>query len=193
MSLPKFTSAKIPEGRYRFIVAESPIQRRQPSSSGRDFIKVIFIFRVEMPDGRFRKHTEHIVPWDMKYGDLLMALGGVRDPNGDAHMGDVDEDDLVGKDFYAEIVHQPDRNDPTKTYAKLANIEIPGEGETEELPISTLPDEGEKEPTGEKFNDEPPDEDEDEEEEEADVPLPNGEPLPEDDGEPEDEDDEVPF
>lgn len=185
MSLPKFTYSKIPEGRYKFIVAESPVKRRQESRSGEDFIKVIFVFKVEMPDGRFRKHTEHIVPWDMKYGDLLLALGGIRDESNEIHLGDVDEDDLVGKEFWAEIAHEPDRKDPTKTYAKIASIEVPGEGEVEEV----------TEPTGKSFDDEPPD---DVGEEEADIPPPNnketedsGEPLPEDDGKPDDE--EAPF
>jgi len=108
-----------------------------------EFVTVVFIFRVEDGAGNTYKHRESLVPWSPTYQDILIALGGELDEKENAHLGDREED-LVGRSFEAEIIHAPDKDDPTKTWARVTNVESP------ETSIPPIP------------------------QEEEDVPMPNG-------------------
>ena len=143
MSLPPSQSMKIPEGAYTFTVSEAPTKKRHNSGMENEFVTVVFIFRVEDGAGNTYKHRESLVPWSPTYQDILIALGGELDEKENAHLGDREED-LVGRSFEAEIIHAPDKDDPTKTWARVTNVESP------ETSIPPIP------------------------QEEEDVPMPNG-------------------
>ena len=134
MSLPPSQSMKIPEGAYTFIVSEAPTKRKHNSGTDKEFVAVAFFFRVEDGSGNAYKHRESLVPWNPVYQDLLIALGGELDDKGNAHLGDMEED-LVGRSFGAEIIHEPDKEDRTKSWARIANIEPPEGREEEDVPM----------------------------------------------------------
>ena len=132
MPLPPSQSRKIPEGAYTFTVSEVPTKRKHNSGTDKEFVAVGFFFRVEDRAGNVYKHRESLIPWNPVYQDILIALGGELDEKGNAHLSTMEED-LVGKSFGAEIVHEPDRDDPQKTWARITNIEPP-EREQEDVP-----------------------------------------------------------
>ena len=117
--LPSFKPRRLPEGRYKFTIAKEPEKRRHNAGTEREFVAVTFFFRV---NGDSRTHQESIVPWDDKYRDLLLAIGGEEDEKGEVHLSDMV--DIVGKSFEADIVHEPDKDDPQKSWARIANIKV---------------------------------------------------------------------
>ena len=72
--------------------------------------------------GNIRYHKESLVPWNPGYRDLLLAFGAKPDKKGNVHLGD--EASVVGKEFDAEIIHEPDNNDPQKNWSRIANIKL---------------------------------------------------------------------
>jgi len=120
--LPPHEPRKLPEGRYTFKIAKEPEKRRHQGAQG-EFVSVTFFFKVQAPNGDVRAHAESILPWEDRYKDILLALGGEEDETGAVHLGDMI--DIVGQKFVARIKHVPDRNDKTKTWARIADIEVP--------------------------------------------------------------------
>lgn len=134
MSLPPSQSRKIPEGAYVFTVSEAPTKKKHNSGMENEFVTIAFLFRVEDSSGNTYKHRESLIPWIPVYQDILIALGGELDDKGNAHLGD-SEEALVGRSFGAEIIHEPDRDDSTKTWARIANVEPPEPKEDEDVPM----------------------------------------------------------
>jgi len=126
--VPSYTPRKLPEGEYAFTVSKETEKRKHQGSQG-DFVSVTFFFKVDDGSGAFREHKESLLPWEERYRDLLLALGGERDDKGQVHLSETV--DIVGKRFKAEIKHIPDKDDPDKTWARIANIEIPEEEKDE--------------------------------------------------------------
>ena len=124
MSLPSSQSRKVPEGAYTFTISEVPEKRWHNKDSEKEFVTITFFFRLEDTQGDTHKHRESLVPWSPVYQDILIALGGELDDKGNAHLGDTEED-LVGRSFTAEIFHEPDKDDPRKSWARITNIEPP--------------------------------------------------------------------
>lgn len=129
-SLPPYQPRKLAEGRYQFTISKEPDKIWRGTEPNR-FIVVTFFFKAEAPNGTVRNHTESIRPFDDKYQDMLYALGGKEDETGNAHLSEMI--DIIGKQFYARIKHDPDKDDPTKTWARIIDIEIP-EKEIEDVP-----------------------------------------------------------
>ena len=150
MSLPPSQSRKIPEGAYTFTVSEAPTKKRHNSGMENEFATVVFLFRVDDNVGNTYKHRESLIPWNPVYQDILVALGGELDDKGNAHLGD-SEEALVGRSFGAEIVHEPDKDNPEKTWARIANIEPPEGREEEDVPMPN----GNSEESGEPEDEEP--------------------------------------
>lgn len=72
--LPDYEPKQLPEGTYEFTLKQEPVKRR-PSSEA-DFVVVKFIFKVTGKGiNSARQHMESLLPWDVKYGQLLLALG----------------------------------------------------------------------------------------------------------------------
>lgn len=130
MNLPPHQPRKLPEGRYRFTVSKEPEKKWRGMEPDR-FISVTFFFKAETPDGNARNHTESILPWDDKYRDILLAIGGEEDSSGEVHLSEAI--DIIGKQFIARIKHEPDKDDPEKSWARISNIET-GVEKSEDVP-----------------------------------------------------------
>jgi hypothetical protein len=140
MSLPPHEPRKLPEGRYTFKVAKEPEKNRKQGKEG-PFVAVKFFFKVQDSLGNVRDHIESILPWEDRYRDILLALGGEEDEMGAVHLGDMI--DIIGKKFKAYIKHVPDKDDRTKTWARIASVEInredEGIGQTESYDSEDVP------------------------------------------------------
>ncbi len=103
------------EGRYLFEIIDDPEQRK--GLKGGEYY--IFKLAINFEDGSSRKFNQIIVPWEVRYGNLLLALGGKQEDKGAVDLGDID---LVGVEFEAEIVHIKDRKDPLTIRERLVNF-----------------------------------------------------------------------
>lgn len=129
--LPSYQPRKLPEGRYTFKIDKEPERRRHQGEQG-EFISITFSFKAQSPNGDVRNHMESILPWEDRYRDILLALGGEEDEAGNVHLSDMF--DIVGKKFDARIKHEPDRNDKSKSWARITDIEVKGKQEEEDVP-----------------------------------------------------------
>jgi len=122
MGLPDFQPTRLPEGEYRFIITDYE-KKKHPRADGGVSVTVKFTFKVELPGGSPRRHIESIACWEDRYGDLLLAIGGTKDENGTAHLSETNE--VIGSSFRAAIIHERDKDDSTKTWARVNDIRIP--------------------------------------------------------------------
>ncbi|TES92932.1 MAG: hypothetical protein E3J87_03460 [Candidatus Cloacimonadota bacterium] len=137
MELPPYEPQQVPEGHYRFKVMAEPEKTKRTSSGGNDFVSIKFSFKLMDELGNIRYHKESLVPWNPCYRDLLLAFGAKPDKKGNVHLGD--EVSVVGKEFDAEIIHEPDKDDPKKSWSRIANIklddDVPPPKEDDEVPF----------------------------------------------------------
>lgn len=137
MGLPNYEPQQVPEGSYKFLVLVEPEKRKKTSSGGKEFISILFSFKLTDEDGGVRYHKESLVPWSPGYRDLLLAFGAKPDKKGNVHLGD--EITVEGKIFEAEIIHEPDKDDSTKSWSRVANIklddDVPPPKEEDEVPF----------------------------------------------------------
>ncbi len=122
MGLPPYKPQQVPEGPYRFKVMAEPEKTKRKSSGGNDFVSIKFSFKLMDELGNIRYLKESLVPWNPCYRDLLLAFGAKPDKKGNVHLGD--EANIVGKEFDAEIIHEPDKDDPNKSWSRIANIKL---------------------------------------------------------------------
>ena len=138
MGLPPYEPQQVPEGHYRFKVMAEPEKTKRTSKDGNDFISIKFSFKLMDEDGNVRYLKESLVPWNPCYRDLLLAFGAKPDKKGNVHLGD--EAKVVGKEFDAEIIHEPDKDDPNKSWSRIANIKLDDDvPPPEEEPDSEVP------------------------------------------------------
>jgi len=128
-NLPSYQPRKLPEGQYVFKISKEPDKRRHQGEQG-EFISITFYFKVQAPNGDVRDHMESILPWEDRYGNILLAIGGIEDESGNVHLSEMF--DVVGKKFTARIKHVPDRDDPRKTWARITDIGVKREQEASE-------------------------------------------------------------
>ena len=103
------------EGRYQFQIADEPECRQGRQGGGYLILKLEIIFK----DGSRKKFNTIMIPWEKNYGDLLLALGGEKDAQGNVELNEID---LLGKQFWAEIYHFENPNNPSIMWEKLKNI-----------------------------------------------------------------------
>lgn len=133
MALPPYQPQRLPEGQYTFIISGEP-ELRKFTGTNKDFVTVKFFFRVEDATGNVRNHMESFLPWEPRYKDILLAIGGTEDDQGVVHLHETDE--ILGKSFTAEIIHEEDKKDSSKIWARIANVELPEQKKEEEAPAS---------------------------------------------------------
>jgi len=109
-----------PVGRYEFTVRSEPDKRK--AQSGRGHYYIIKFWIVEEL-GERHKFTDLFVPWELRWKDLLLALGGQEDP--DTKKIVLEDEEWVGKKFTAEIVHDDDKKRPGQKRARITNIHVP--------------------------------------------------------------------
>jgi len=100
----------IPEGHYTFTLNKEPDLEVIKGGNRR-----MVLFVIGMPGEH--KHTESFVPWDPRYEDLCKALNV-------EHGRDIQ---MEGASFQADIVYEPSKTDPEKSYARMRNIIGAGE------------------------------------------------------------------
>jgi len=134
MHLPPYEPNLVPEGHYIFEIDDNPEKRWGPNGG----IYLIFKFRITSEEGETRNCSDVFVPWEKRYKDLLVTLGAEKDERGMVHLDDIE---LIGKQFKANIVHVRDNKDPEEIRAKIKDIKKidddvppPGGGD-EELPF----------------------------------------------------------
>ena len=138
MGLPPYEPQQVPEGHYRFKVMIEPEKIKKTSpKTGNEFVTVKFSFKLTDEDGDVRYHKESLVPWNPGYRDLLLAFGAKPDKKGNVHLGD--EAEIVGKEFDAKIIHEPDKDDPRKSWSRIANIKLDDDVPMPENPEDEVP------------------------------------------------------
>lgn len=138
MRLPDSQSRLLPEGTYTFNLHEEPERRKHNSGTPKEFVSILFKFKLTGKGVDNRYHMESLVPWSPEYTRILKALGGKEDDKGNVHLSEsINDHDIYNTFFKADIIHEPDKDDPQKKWAKLANIQaenVESDGE-EEIPF----------------------------------------------------------
>ena len=101
----------IPEGHYTFTLNQEPELQKIGSGESRRLV----LYAIADPGGH--KYRESFVPWDPRYEELCDALGV-------EHGRDIR---MEGASFDADVVYEPSKDDPSKSYARLKNITKAGE------------------------------------------------------------------
>ena len=127
MGLPPYEPQQVPEGHYKFKVMAEPDLIKRGGASGKEFITVGLYFKITDEYGNSRYHKESFVPWDKRYHDLLIAFGAKEDKKGEVHLSE--QGSVVGKEFEANIIHEPDKDDTTRTWSRITNIKLEDQGD----------------------------------------------------------------
>lgn len=103
---------RLPEGHYQFTVTKTPEKFRTATG------KIRYVWHFETLIGtELKSHRESFMVWMM--GDLLRALKCKEEKKNEFEW---ELEEQVGKIIFADIVYEPDKNDPNKTWARMANI-----------------------------------------------------------------------
>lgn len=138
MQLPSHEPQQAPEGHYLFKVMEEPELRKKTSpATGNEFVTVAFRFKITDENGNSRYHRESFVPWDERYRDLLIAFGATEDKDGKVHLSE--QPSYVGKTLEADIIHEPDKDDPIKSWSRIARIKINDDVPPPDTPEDEIP------------------------------------------------------
>jgi len=116
MQWPEFEGkVKIPVGHYSFrlnvepkLEAFSYKDQAGIAKSGRRIV----VYAIGLNDAGEFSVVDRITAWEQRYADLLQALGV-------EHGRDLV---MAGSRFEADIIHETDKTDPTKSYPRLTNI-----------------------------------------------------------------------
>jgi len=103
----------IPEGHYLFTLDKEPELRVIKTKNGES--RAIDIHAISDPGEHAIKDS--FVPWDIRYKNLCDALRV-------EHGADIQ---MEGASFQADVVYEPDRDDPSKSWPRLKNIVAAGE------------------------------------------------------------------
>lgn len=112
--------AKIPEGHYSFRLNKEPELRKftyhDKAGAEREGHKII-VYAVGIGDNGEYPIADAIAAFEDRYRDLCLALGV-------EHGRDIQ---VAGAYFDADVKHELDRKDPTKSYPRLYNIRKRGD------------------------------------------------------------------
>lgn len=128
MKWPEYEGfVKIPVGHYAFRLNREPELESFPykdrdgnAKSGRKII----IYAIGLNEAGEFPVRDKITAWEPRYANLLQALGV-------EHGRDIV---MTGGRFEADVIHELDKADPTKSYPRLTNITAVGD-----IPPSTGP------------------------------------------------------
>jgi len=120
MSMPDWETLRIPEGTYTFTVKDMEKRKKTSTYSGKDFVTVSFKMMAEGASGEYFKHQESLLPWEDRYRDLLIVLGGKPEGNTRISGSDVDP---IGKSFVADIEYEVDAKDDSKSWPRMKNFQ----------------------------------------------------------------------
>ena len=121
MIFPRPENERIPEGHYQFRLNKDPELKKftyKDKNGNEKEGRKIVIFAVGLNDKGQYSIRDEIAVFDQRYADFLAALKI-------EHSKDID---VSGAVFEADIKYEADRKDPTKSWPRIANIVIPGDG-----------------------------------------------------------------
>ena len=127
--LPDWRPNLLPEGNYRFLIAEEPAIHK---TEGKPWM--IFRFNVIYPNGKTGKYSEVWFPNDEKYRRILLIAGAKPDEKGIPHLSNMETSELVGIQFDGRIAHIPDRKDESKIRDSIVEIIHPDQEVEEDIP-----------------------------------------------------------
>ena len=115
---PEPENKRIPEGHYEFRLNREPEilnftyhDKQGNEKQGRK----LKLYAIGLsPVGSFRV-IDNFLPWEERYADLCKALGV-------EHGKDIE---MQGSVFEADIKHEPDKKDPSKSWPRIVNIVVP--------------------------------------------------------------------
>lgn len=114
------TTVKIPEGHYSFRLNREPELRKftftNKQGAQREAIKVV-LFAIGLNETGEYRIVDALLPWEDRYAEFLLALGI-------EHSKDVTVD---GAFFEADVRHEMDKKDPTKSWPRLHNFTKQGD------------------------------------------------------------------
>ena len=117
--LPDHEKTRIPEGHYSFQIMSEPEKRSHTSqATGKKFISIKFELKATNDIGETFDFSESFLAFEDKYADLLIALGA-KEKDGRLSGSTIEP---IGMTFRGDIEHQQDKNDSTKTWARIAKI-----------------------------------------------------------------------
>lgn len=115
---PEPENRKAPEGHYEFRLNREPeilkFTYHDKNGNEKESRKVKLYAVAAGPAGTFPV-IDQFLPWEGRYSDLYKALGV-------EHSKDIE---MEGSTFEADIKHEPDRKDPSKSYVRIVNIKVP--------------------------------------------------------------------
>lgn len=115
MRWPESQNVKIPEGHYSFKLNKEAELKKftyfNKDGVEAEGVKVIIFATGLGPNGTFRV-ADAFLPWEERYDTLKKVLG--VDSSRDV--------EVSGAIFEGDIIHQPDKKDPTKSYPRIVNI-----------------------------------------------------------------------
>ncbi len=116
--LPDSERTRIPVGSYQFQVMKEPDARHVPGQDKKGYTRILFILKATNEAGEIFDHVESILAFEERYDDLLIALGA-KEVKGRLSGKTIEP---IGMMFKAEIAYEPDKNDSSKTWARMVNI-----------------------------------------------------------------------
>jgi len=132
-TLPDYEPRLIAEGFYHFTVSGEPEVRRSRTKDtqgkSKETLNVKVKLLVTFPDGRNTSHTEVFFVHEQRYRDFLLAMGCEKGPDGRIHTPE--SFDVVGKTFEAELIHEPQKSDPSKIWARVVNFKLGADADSD--------------------------------------------------------------
>lgn len=126
-------------GHYYFQIDKEPEAIAKEIARGQNAGKKMLTFKMTLKctpaDGGTARRARIYVP-SWVASSIWRALGYEKD---EEEKWNIVLQELVGQRFEADLIHQKDKNDPTKIYAKVVNVVIP-EREKPEPTTSTVDD-----------------------------------------------------
>jgi hypothetical protein len=130
---PKPENEKIPEGHYQFQLNREPEFKKftyVKDGADKEGTKII-VYAVGLGEKGQFSARDAIATWDQRYADLCAAL----------HVEHGRDIRMAGAVFEADVIHEMDRKDPTKSWPRLINIAATGdaprsgEGDGDDIPF----------------------------------------------------------
>jgi hypothetical protein len=116
MKWPEYEGkAKIPEGHYQFRLYKEP-ELKAFTYTSKDGIeksgRKVVLYAIGLNETGSFSVIDNIIAWEERYRDLLDAL----------HVEHGKDIDMEGAVFEADIIHEADKKDPTKSWPRIVNI-----------------------------------------------------------------------
>ena len=140
--LPDYEQRLIPEGTYAFNISTEPEVRRSRTTDdrgkSRETLNVKVKLLVDLGNGRQTTHTEVFFVHEPRYRDFLLAIGCKRSDDG--HIHTPESFDVIGRSFVADLIHEPNKKDPSRVWARVTNFKLGNEDDDIPAPNSATDD-----------------------------------------------------